>query len=93
MHVEGTALFRENGMKQDLQQKVAELLAKFGVVAAANGVVDLVRFLDQIGAKRLVRLRRVPVAAGAKVAHQRQRIFKRRFHLHSLHGSGILPAL
>ena len=93
VHVERTAFFRENGVKQDLQQKVAELLAEFGVVAASNGVVDLVGLLDQIGSKGLVRLRGVPVATGAKVAHQRQRIFKRRFHLHSLHGSGILPAL
>jgi hypothetical protein len=35
-------------MKQDLQQQIAELLAQQRVVAGANGVIDLVRFLEKV---------------------------------------------
>ena len=63
-------------VEEHLQQQVAELLAQLRVVAGADRVVDLVGFLDQIGAQRLVRLRRVPLAARAQIAHQRERIFK-----------------
>ena len=80
--VERTALFGDDGVEEHLEQQVAELFAQLRVVAGANRVVDLVRFLDQIRTQRLVRLRRVPVAARAQIAHQRERIFKCRFLLH-----------
>ena len=41
---------------------------------AANRVVDFVRFFDQIRPQRFVRLRGVPLAARAQIAHQRERI-------------------
>ena len=63
-------------MEEHLQQHVAELLAHRALVAGAERVVELVRFLDEIRAKGVVRLRRVPVAAGAEIAHQRERIVK-----------------
>src|SRR5207247_7151774 len=79
---ECTALLGHHGMKQDLQQQVAELFAQLGVVAGANGVVDLVRLLDEVGAQRFVRLRGVPLAARAEVAHERERVVERWLGVH-----------
>ena len=93
VHRERAALLGDDGVEEHLEQQIAELLAQLRVVAGANGVVDLVRFFDQVWAQRFVRLRGVPFAARAQVAHQRERIFKCWFCLHSLLGSGILPAL
>ena len=93
VHRERAALLGDHGVEEHLQQQIAELLAQLRVVAGANGVVDLVRFFDEIRPQRLVRLRGVPLAASAEIAHQRERIFKCRFCLHSLLRSGILPAL
>ena len=61
--VECTALLGDHAVKEHLEQQVAELLAQQRVVAGADRVVHLVRFLDQIWAQRLVRLRRIPLAA------------------------------
>jgi hypothetical protein len=63
--VECPAPFGDHGVKQDLEQQVSELLSKFPVVAGANGIVDFVRFFDEIWTQRLVGLRRVPLATGA----------------------------
>lgn len=78
---ERAALFRDHRVKQDLEEQVPELFAQTYVVTRLERVVDLVGFLDQVGAQRLMVLRRIPLAALSQVAHQRQRIFKRRFHL------------
>jgi hypothetical protein len=67
----GAALLRHHGVKQDLEQQISQLFAQLHVVAAADGVVDFVCFLDEVGTQRLVRLRRVPLAARAQVAHER----------------------
>src|SRR5579862_516014 len=93
VEVEGVALFCNYGVEEDLEQKIAQLLSQLDVVPGLEGLVDLVRFLDQIGSKGLMGLRCIPVATGAKIPHESERIFKRGFHLHSLQGSGILPAL
>ena len=90
--VEGTALLGNHGVKEDLEQDVTELLAHLLVIAFANGLVELVGFLDQVGAEGVVRLGRIPLAARSEVTHESERIFKRWFVLHSLLGSGIIPA-
>ena len=53
---------------------------------------ELVGFLDQVGAQRVVALRGIPLAALPQVAHDRERIFKCCFVLHGLTGVRILPA-
>ncbi len=90
---ERAPLLGEHGVEEHLEQQVAQLFPKLRVASGADRVVDLVCFLDQVWTKRLVRLRGVPIAARAQVAHESERIFKRRFHLPSLLGSDILPAL
>ena len=72
--VECTTLLGDDAVKEHLEQQVAELLAQQAVVARANRVVHFVRFLEQIGAQRLVRLRRVPLAATAQILHQLERL-------------------
>src|SRR5690349_12630726 len=80
-------------MEQHLEQHVAELLAHLRVVSVANRLVQLVRFLDQVWPQRIVCLIRIPLAPRTEIAHERERIFKRWFVLHSLLGPGIIPAL
>src|ERR1051325_10410665 len=63
-------------MKKHLEQQIAELFTELSVVAGPDRFVDLVRLLDQIGAQRLVRLGRVPLATLAQVAHQGERLFE-----------------
>src|SRR5918999_884978 len=46
------------------------------------------RLLEQVGTQRCVRLRRVPLASLAKIAHERERIFKRRLVLHGSSEAG-----
>lgn len=77
-------------MKQELQQQVAKFLAQSRVVRGQQGFVHLVRLFDEVRAKRFVSLRGVPVAAASQIAHQRERIFKRGFHLLGLRWSRIL---
>ena len=74
---ECASLFRQHRMKEHLQQHVAQFLAHEFVLAEANGFVELVSLFDQVGSKRFVRLRRVPFAACAKIAHESQRIVER----------------
>jgi hypothetical protein len=52
-------------VEQDLEQQVAELFPQGPVIAPAKRIVDFVRFLDQIGAKRVVRLGSIPVTTDA----------------------------
>ena len=61
--VERTALLGHDRMKQHLQEHVTELFPHLPVVAVANRLVQLVRLLDEIGAKRVVGLGRIPLAA------------------------------
>ena len=72
----------DDTVEEHLQQQVAQLVAEHVVAAEAEGVVHLMCLLDQVGTKRLVRLRGVPVAAGAQITHQRKGIFKTGFRLH-----------
>jgi hypothetical protein len=60
--VEGEPLFfrRDLGVKNDLQQKIAEFLAQIGIVARVDGGDDLVRFLEDIRAERPMRLFAIP---------------------------------
>ena len=80
--VERSTLLRHYTVEEDLQQQIAQLLAQKRVVAGSNRVIDLVRFLEQVRPKRLVRLRRVPFAAATQVLHQLQRLIESRLFLH-----------
>lgn len=93
VRVEGTPLFGHHRVEQYLEQDVTEFLPRQAVIALAKRVVELVRFLDQVGAEGLVRLGSIPLAASPQIAHQRERIFKRRLVLHDFFGPGILCAL
>ncbi len=59
-------LLRDGRVHQHLQQQVAELLAKRGALAAVNGIEHLVRFLEEVGPQRAVRLLAVPRAAAGR---------------------------
>ena len=72
--IEGASLFREDRMKQHLEQYVAQLLAHQPVVFKPDRVVELGCFLDQIGSKRFVRLRGVPFAPFSEVSHEGERV-------------------
>ena len=74
--VERAALLRHDRMKQHLEEHITELFLHLPIVAVADRLVQLVRLLDEIGAKRVVRLRGIPLAARAQVAHESERIFK-----------------
>ena len=80
--VKGTTLLGNHAVEQHLEQQVAELRAERSVVGSSNGVVHLVRFLDQVRPQRLVRLRRVPLAALPQILHQFQRFRQPRLFLH-----------
>ena len=61
--VEQAGLLGHAGMKDDLQQEVAELLAQILGVAALDGVGDLVGFFDRVGRDRGEGLLEVPGTA------------------------------
>ncbi len=86
-HIEGALLVGNDRMEEHLQQHVPQLFAHVVAIAATERVIELVRFFYEIGAKRLVRLRTVPVTARAKVAHERNRIVERRFVSHRSSGA------
>jgi glutaredoxin 3 len=58
-------------VEDDLQQEVAELVAKRGGIAAIDGVEDLVGFLEHVGAERRVSLLAIPgtAAGGPQARH------------------------
>ena len=64
-------------MKEHLKQQVSKLLSHELVILETNGVVELVRLFNQVGTQRLVRLRGVPFAPRAEIAHQRQSVVER----------------
>ena len=61
--VEGAFLLGHPGVKDDLQEKVAEFLAEFLAVARRNGLGDLEGFLDRIGSYGREILFEIPRAA------------------------------
>ena len=69
--VEGAWLLRHAGVKDDLQQEVAELVAQVVEIAARDGVGDLVGFLDRVGRDGREILLEVPRAAGSGRAQRR----------------------
>src|SRR5882762_10768834 len=80
--VKGITLLGDHAVEEHLEQQVAQLLAEEWVVSGANRVIYLIRFLDQIWAQRLVRLRRIPLAALAQVPHQLEALGQPRLFLH-----------
>jgi hypothetical protein len=72
--VEGAVLFGDYGVKEHLEQYVAELLAHRIRTAGAQSVVQLEGFFDEIWAQRRMRLSGVPLASLPQVAHDGQRI-------------------
>ena len=61
--VEHVGLRRELGVEDDLEQQVAELPRQIGRRTGLQGVVDLVRLLEQVLAQALVRLLAIPRTA------------------------------
>jgi hypothetical protein len=60
-----------------MQQQVAQLVAhRFGIVGL-DGVIELVRFLDQVGTERLRRLGAVPGTPLPQLAHESESTSKR----------------
>src|SRR5687768_7654348 len=88
MRVEGASLGSNDRVKEHLEQNVGELLADLTVSAGAKRVVELVRLLEQVRTQRCVRLRGIPLAPRSQIAHERERIFKRRLVLHGSSGAG-----
>ena len=68
--IEQSRLLGHAGVEDDLQQKVAEFLAKVLGLAALDRVGDLVGFLDRIGGDRGEGLLDVPGTAGLRVAQR-----------------------
>ncbi len=52
--------FRYARVEHDLQEEVAQFIAKIGCGAPLDGVDDLVSLLDRIGGDRGGRLRQIP---------------------------------
>ena len=62
--VEGARFLGDARVKDDLQQKIAQLLAQIDKIVALDRVGDLVGLLDRIGRDRGEGLRKIPAAAG-----------------------------
>jgi hypothetical protein len=60
---EATLFGGDLGVKEDLEEEVAEFFGEFGVVAGVEGVEDFVGFFDEVGAEGGVGLLAVPRAA------------------------------
>src|SRR3546814_2146535 len=63
------------GVKDDLEQQVAKLVADRRGIAAGDRVRDLIGFLDRIGRDRREILRQIPFAAAvgiAQLSHDRE---------------------
>src|SRR6266705_2710027 len=73
LRVELVPLLSDHDLEREVEQQIAQLVAQLDGVAAAQGLIELERFLDQIGAQRVAALGMVPRAAGSQVAHQRER--------------------
>src|SRR6266702_4762574 len=73
LRVELVPLLSDHDLEREVEQQIAQLVAQLDGVAAAQGLIELERFLGQIGAQRVAALGMVPRAAGSQVAHQRER--------------------
>ena len=69
--IEGALFLRHAGMENDLQQKIAELLAQIGKIAARDGVGNLVGLLQRIGRDGRKILRQIPGTAGLRRTQRR----------------------
>ena len=81
-NIEGASLLCDDGVEKHLQEDVAKFLANLGIVGFADGIVKLVRFLNEVGSKAGVSLSGVPLAAGSEIPHESERIFKCGLVLH-----------
>src|SRR3954463_5597383 len=94
--VEHTLLLGHPRMKNDLQEKVAKLLAQIYEIAARNGVGDLVGFLNRIGRDGREILVEVPRTARPRSTEGRHDLKKMgnvagRAHRTAESGSGASP--
>ncbi len=69
--IEGALLLGHAGVKHDLEQQVAKLVAQVAQVTARNGVGDLVGFLDGVWRDRREVLLQIPRTAAAGRAQRR----------------------
>ena len=77
LHGKRAALFGHHGVKEYLQQQVAQFVTQHRIVTAGDGIVDFVRLLDEVRPQRGVRLNPIPVAAHSEILHNRQRVVER----------------
>src|SRR5687768_1673971 len=85
---EGAALLGDDRVEEYLKEDVSELLPNLRVGARPQRVVELVRLLEQIGTQRCMCLRGIPIAPRSQIAHDGERIFKRRLVLHGSSEAG-----
>ena len=65
---ESAQLLGDAGMIDDLELEIAQFVLEVGHVVPADGVGNLIGFLDRVRRDRLERLDAVPFAAGFRVA-------------------------
>src|SRR5690606_27102189 len=79
-----TALLGHSRMKHDLEQEITQFAAQIVHVVSADGVGDLVGFLDRIRRDRFEGLRNIPIATALRIAktfHDREETVELLRHL------------
>ena len=74
--IEGTLLLRHAGMKDDLQQQIAELFAQVDEILAQDRIRHLVGFLERVRRDAREVLLEVPRTARARRAQRRHDLQK-----------------
>ena len=90
--IEGALLLRHAGVKDDLEQQVAEFVLEVVEIAAGDGVGDLVGFLERVGRDGSEGLLEVPGAAAAGRAQRRHDLDQPGNVAGRLHGRGLIAA-
>jgi hypothetical protein len=78
--VEAAFFVSDLGVKEDLEEEIAEFFGEFGVVGAVESVEDFVGFFDEVGAESGVSLFAVPGTAigSAEAGHYGDKLFEGR---------------
>src|SRR2546422_8759414 len=72
LRVQLVPLLSDHDLEREVEQQIAQLVAQLGRLAAAQGLIELERFLDQIRAKGVAGLGMVPRAAGSQRSEERR---------------------
>src|SRR5579883_1414492 len=79
--IEPALLLRQPRMKDHLEEKIAELIAKLPGLATLHGVGDFIGLLDRVGRNGVERLLPIPGAAALRIAQPRHQLEERRNRL------------